>query len=291
MNRDPFVTLLGRRRALAILRSSLEGAAAPAMEAAVSAGFRILEFTLNTPGALDRIREFSARDGLVVGAGTVLDPEDARRAIEAGAAFLVSPVVDEAVIDEGHAAGVAVIPGAQTPTELLRAHRAGAPLQKLFPRETVRRSQHDFRHEGRRKPFLFRLWPYLVYLDCLALYLVIKPRNRRKIMLMDRYFYHHAIGYEYHGYSNRLVRWLFFSLPRPHVAIILDAPAEIAYERKKTDDAGLEYYQAQRQRYLELADHLGITTVSTDQPFASSLSAVWAQVTKALPGRLPEETA
>jgi Entner-Doudoroff aldolase len=133
VNRDDFAALLHRRRALAILRTSLEPAAAPAMEAAVSAGFRILEFTLNTPGALERIHQFSARDGLVVGAGTVLLPEEARAAIEAGAEFLVSPVVDEAVIREALAAGVAVMPGAQTPTEMVRAHRAGATLQKLFP--------------------------------------------------------------------------------------------------------------------------------------------------------------
>jgi len=70
---------------------------------------------------------------LVVGAGTVLDVEQARLAVEAGARFLVSPVVDEAVIGEALAAGVAVMPGTHTPTEMIRAHRAGAHLQKLFP--------------------------------------------------------------------------------------------------------------------------------------------------------------
>ena len=59
--------------------------------------------------------------------------DEARSAIRAGAKFLVSPVVDEQVIEEAGAAGVAVMPGTHTPTEMLRAHRAGAPLQKLFP--------------------------------------------------------------------------------------------------------------------------------------------------------------
>jgi 2-dehydro-3-deoxyphosphogluconate aldolase/(4S)-4-hydroxy-2-oxoglutarate aldolase len=103
------------------------------MDAAVRAGFQIVEFTLTTPGVYERIAEFSRRDGLVVGAGTVLTVEDARAAVEHGARFLVSPVVDEAVIEEAGRLGVAIMPGVHTPTEALRAHRAGAQLQKLFP--------------------------------------------------------------------------------------------------------------------------------------------------------------
>lgn len=133
MKASEFVEMLGRERALAILRTALEDRAAPAMEAAVRGGFRILEFTLNSPGALERIAEFSRRPGLVVGAGTVLEVEEARTARAAGASFLVSPVLDEAIVRFGAESGVVVIPGTQTPTEMLRAHRVGAPLQKLFP--------------------------------------------------------------------------------------------------------------------------------------------------------------
>jgi Entner-Doudoroff aldolase len=103
------------------------------MDAAVRAGFRIIEFTLNTPGALERIEEYSARDELVVGAGTVLTVDQARQAVEHGARFLVSPVVDPAVIEAAGALGVAMMPGTHTPTEMLEAQRLGAPLQKLFP--------------------------------------------------------------------------------------------------------------------------------------------------------------
>ena len=133
MTPEEFVELLGWLRASAILRTSIGGAAAPAMEAAVSGGFRIVEFTLTTPGALDRIAEFSKREGLVVGAGTVLTADEARAAVRLGAQFLVSPVVDEAVIEEGRSLGVCVVAGCHTPTEMLRAHRAGVPVQKLFP--------------------------------------------------------------------------------------------------------------------------------------------------------------
>ncbi len=133
MSPDEFVDLFGRLRASAILRTSEASAAGPAMNAAVRAGFRIVEFTLTTPGALERIAEFSARDGLIVGAGTVLSVDDARAAVDAGARFLVSPVTDEVVIEEATRLGVASMPGVHTPTEMLRAHTAGAQLQKLVP--------------------------------------------------------------------------------------------------------------------------------------------------------------
>jgi Entner-Doudoroff aldolase len=133
MNPAEFVAALGEARASAILRTSRTPDARAAMDAAVRGGFTICEFTLTVPGALHLIREFAARRGLVVGAGTVLTVEEARAAVAAGASFLVSPVVDESVIEEAARLGVAIIPGCSTPTEMLRAHRAGAPLQKLFP--------------------------------------------------------------------------------------------------------------------------------------------------------------
>jgi 2-dehydro-3-deoxyphosphogluconate aldolase/(4S)-4-hydroxy-2-oxoglutarate aldolase len=105
----------------------------PAIDAVLEAGFRSVELTLTTPGALARIAELSTRKGLLVGAGTVLTVEQAREAVARGARFLVSPVFDAAVVAEATALGVAAMPGAHTPTELFAAHRAGAPLQKLFP--------------------------------------------------------------------------------------------------------------------------------------------------------------
>jgi len=133
MKPDEFITRYREARASAILRTSVVEAAAPAMEAAIRAGFTIVEFTLTTPGALDLITAFARREGIVVGAGTVLSPDEALNAVEAGAEFLVAPVVDEAVIEEARRLGVAVMPGAFTATEMLAAHRAGAPLVKLFP--------------------------------------------------------------------------------------------------------------------------------------------------------------
>ncbi|HEU4402287.1 MAG TPA: bifunctional 4-hydroxy-2-oxoglutarate aldolase/2-dehydro-3-deoxy-phosphogluconate aldolase [Candidatus Polarisedimenticolia bacterium] len=133
MKPERFVGLLGEAKASAILRCPSREAAASAMEAAVRGGFRIVEFTLTIPGALDLVQEFAQRPDLIVGAGTVLTADEARSAVHRGAQFLVSPVMDPEVIAAGLSLGVAFIPGCHTPTEMLAAHRAGAPLQKLFP--------------------------------------------------------------------------------------------------------------------------------------------------------------
>lgn len=130
---ETFVEELKRQRVSAILRTNDFEAARQAMEAAVRGGFRIIEFTLSIPGAVDLIAEFSKRAELIVGAGTVLTVEEVDQTIEAGARFIVSPVVDERVIRRAAEHDVASIPGASTPTEMWQAYRAGAPLQKLFP--------------------------------------------------------------------------------------------------------------------------------------------------------------
>ena len=133
MKPERFVGVLGELKASAILRCPTRETAVLAMEAAVRGGFRIVEFTLTIPGALDLVEEFSSRKDLIVGAGTVLTADEARSAVKRGAQFLVSPVVDPEMIALGLSLDVAFIPGCHTPTELLAAHRAKAPLQKLFP--------------------------------------------------------------------------------------------------------------------------------------------------------------
>lgn len=133
MKPQDFVELYGRQRGSAILRWDDQETAARAMDAAARGGFRVLEFTLTVPGAFELIEEFSRKDGVVVGAGTVLDVRDAERAVRSGARFLVSPVTDPEVIAACASLEVAAMPGTHTPTEMLAAYRAGAQLQKLFP--------------------------------------------------------------------------------------------------------------------------------------------------------------
>lgn len=133
MNIPTFIDALAREKASAILRTDDQETAAHAMEAAIRGGFRIIEFTLTVPGAYELIQDFARREGVIVGAGTVLDVRQARRSVEAGAAYLVSPVVDPEVIRAANELGVASMPGTHTATEMLTAHRAGATFCKLFP--------------------------------------------------------------------------------------------------------------------------------------------------------------
>lgn len=137
MTPDEFLTVFKEQRASAILRTDDTDNARKAMNAAIDGGFRVIEFTFSIPGVVDLIREFSAREGIIVGAGTIITPYEAAQAIEAGARFLVAPVVGEDVIKTASEMNVAMMPGCATPTEMLRAHRLGAQLQKLFPAQAT----------------------------------------------------------------------------------------------------------------------------------------------------------
>lgn len=127
------LSVLQRHRVSAIIRTDSEDRARQAMRAAVDGGFRVVEFTMTTPGAVALISEFAAMPEIIVGAGTVLTVEQARQAVRAGARFIVSPVCDPAVIAEANDLGAVSVPGTFTPTEMLAAHNAGADLVKLFP--------------------------------------------------------------------------------------------------------------------------------------------------------------
>lgn len=101
----------------------------------LAAGLRTLEITLNTAGAASMIAEAQRRygDALNIGAGTVCSLEELDRALDAGAAFIVSPITDEPLIRACQERQVPVFPGAFTPTEIYRAWTLGADLVKVFP--------------------------------------------------------------------------------------------------------------------------------------------------------------
>ncbi|MGH9104381.1 MAG: bifunctional 4-hydroxy-2-oxoglutarate aldolase/2-dehydro-3-deoxy-phosphogluconate aldolase [Acidimicrobiales bacterium] len=112
------------------------GQAVPLFEALCAGGLPAAEITLRTPAGLDAIRLLAkAYPGALVGAGTVLDTEDAARAIDAGARFVVSPGTDLEVVAFCHEQGTLAVPGVCTPTEILAAMRTGARLLKFFPAE------------------------------------------------------------------------------------------------------------------------------------------------------------
>lgn len=104
-------------------------------EALKAGGISAIEFTASTPGAVAMIEEACSRFGgeVLMGAGTILDPETARAAILAGAEFIVTPTLNLATIELCKRYGKPVVPGALTPTEVLTAWQAGADMVKVFP--------------------------------------------------------------------------------------------------------------------------------------------------------------
>lgn len=123
---------------IAILRAQSAARFGEVADTLRVAGVRAVEFTLSTPRAVDALREYAAAapGDLALGAGTVISPEAARSAVEAGASYLICPATCLDVVEEARALGVPVIPGAYTPSEILTAWRAGAAMVKLFPAAT-----------------------------------------------------------------------------------------------------------------------------------------------------------
>jgi 2-dehydro-3-deoxyphosphogluconate aldolase/(4S)-4-hydroxy-2-oxoglutarate aldolase len=118
-----------------VVRARSADEALRVVDAILAGGIDIIELTMTVPGAPQVIERLTRRFGndVVVGAGTVLDREVASTCIAAGAAFVVSPMLDEPTIEYCKAEGIAVMPGALTPTEVVRAWRAGADVVKVFP--------------------------------------------------------------------------------------------------------------------------------------------------------------
>lgn len=111
------------------------------VEAVHAGGVSAIEITMTTPDALSVIRDvsraFTEHPDVLVGVGSVLDSVTARLAIEAGARFVVSPILDEATIRMSHRYDVPMMPGCYTPTEIYRAHTLGADIVKIFPAQNV----------------------------------------------------------------------------------------------------------------------------------------------------------
>ncbi len=120
---------------VAIVRSSTEAEADRVVQQLLLSGLRAIEVSLVTPGALAVIRRAvaAAPEGVMIGVGTALTVDDVRGAAEAGARFVVSPIVHRGVIETSLDAGLDMLPGAATPTEALQAIEWGSTLVKIFP--------------------------------------------------------------------------------------------------------------------------------------------------------------
>ena len=118
-----------------VVRTSSAESAIKAIEAIYKGGVRAAEITMTVPGALRALEKVADLfgDKIMLGAGTVLDPETARACMLAGAEFIVSPALNVKTIEICRRYSVPVMPGALTPTEVLAAWEAGADVVKVFP--------------------------------------------------------------------------------------------------------------------------------------------------------------
>ncbi|MEE6289342.1 bifunctional 4-hydroxy-2-oxoglutarate aldolase/2-dehydro-3-deoxy-phosphogluconate aldolase [Georgenia sp. MJ173] len=103
------------------------------LDSVLAGGVRAIEVTANTPGAFEAVTRWRGRGEAVVGVGTVRTAEDARRAVDAGAQFIVTPTLVPAVLAEARQAGLPVVCGALSPTEIDSAWQQGAAAVKIFP--------------------------------------------------------------------------------------------------------------------------------------------------------------
>jgi 2-dehydro-3-deoxyphosphogluconate aldolase / (4S)-4-hydroxy-2-oxoglutarate aldolase len=139
MTREQILQQMKKVGLVPVLRAPSAEIAVAAAQAIEKGGVPIVEVTMTVPGAIDAISELvkSSQGRVLVGAGTVLDPETARACMLVGAQFVVSPSLNVRTIEVCRRYGVPVIPGALTPTEVVTAWEAGADVVKVFPCSAV----------------------------------------------------------------------------------------------------------------------------------------------------------
>ena len=136
---SPVMAAIDAGGVVAIIRGAFLDDIDVIVRALLAGGVRAIEVSLTSPRALEQIERAAVVAGAagVVGAGTVMTAADVEQAAKRGASFIVAPTVDEAVIQSALDLDLTPVPGAATPTEIIRAVRLGAPAVKVFPAETL----------------------------------------------------------------------------------------------------------------------------------------------------------
>ncbi len=130
---EQFIQDLKEKQLMVAIRTATPEEAYEAAHACAEGGIRFIEITFTVPGADEVIRKLGRDERIRAGAGTILSVDDAKKALAAGASYLVSPHCDEEVVRFTRKEGLVSIPGASTPTEIYRAYKAGGDIIKLFP--------------------------------------------------------------------------------------------------------------------------------------------------------------
>lgn len=148
-------------------------------------------------------------------------------------------------------------------------------ILRLFGRKTISDKRKKF--SEKKKSLFFYIWPYFVFFDSCLNFVYYK--SKRKVIVTDRYFYDFLMTFEYLGYSNKVIRRLFLSIPKPDLGYILDLSPEIAKERKKGfRDFDIEFFYQQRGRYLSLSRKKNIKVINTENNLKTSVDVLHSDV-------------
>ncbi len=137
MDKNIVLSKIEKSGIVPVIRAEDKGQAINITEAVKEGGIKVLEITMTVPGAISVIKELSDKyrddPDITIGAGSIIDGETARNAILAGAEFVVGPSLNREMIEMANRYQKVVIPGAMTPTEVVKAMEAGADVVKIFP--------------------------------------------------------------------------------------------------------------------------------------------------------------
>lgn len=134
MNKEIILSKIKKEKLVVVIRLQEQRHIPEVINALVAGGVEVLEITSNTPGFLEEIKKARHKHpNILIGAGTVINPEIAENAIKAGAQFIVTPNTNADVVNVAHKNNVPVLMGALTPTEVCNAVDAGADVVKIFP--------------------------------------------------------------------------------------------------------------------------------------------------------------
>lgn len=137
MSKENIIARMTAGGVIPVIRASSQEEALAVVAAIAAGGVTTIEMTMTVPDAIGAIEKLSKREDLLIGAGSVLDPETARECISAGAQFIVSPATNFDTILYCNDAEIVVMPGALTPTEIVNAWDAGADFVKVFPADSM----------------------------------------------------------------------------------------------------------------------------------------------------------
>ncbi len=141
MKKEEVILKMKKECLVAVVRAESKEQGEKIIDAIIAGGINFIEMTMTVPGAVDIIKamceKYADNKDVVIGAGTVLDPETARAVILAGAAYVVSPGLNPATITLCNRYRVPMLPGVMTPTEAIQAMELGCDVIKIFPGNLV----------------------------------------------------------------------------------------------------------------------------------------------------------